>query len=614
MFLSFNAFSQKNNLFESIEYKIAYQNGTRVRTGLPGENYWQNRSDYVINANFNPETKIITGHLQVTYYNESPDSLNSMVLKLMQNVYKKGAVRQMEVDEKILHEGIKIEQVMLDGKSLQDNAIKISGTVMRLTLPKAIHSKSSGILELDFITPMPTKAGYRSGTIDSTSFFIAYWFPQMAVYDDIFGWDTDEYVGIPENYNDFSNYEVSLTLPSQYNIWATGEHINAKEIFSPEIVKRIEQSKKDSKSVKIIDENDFRKADGKNKTWFFKAKDVPDFAWGTSDHFVWEGMAANNPTPKKTCWVQTVYPIGANNFDWAINISKNSIELFSKEFPGIPYPYFKHITFRGTEGGGMEFPMVANNDIAYDSTNTVLVTAHELAHNYFPFMMGVNERKYGWWDETMTTLMESYLKERIYPEQQVHGFYNRKVSFNYLAADHDILPLMTETSSMMKVMPSITNFYVKGPAAMDMLMELIGKEKFYEINKAFMNAWKGKHPTPYDYFYFFNTLYGENLNWFWDACFFSFGYPDLAISDASQNNEYLIIKIQNVGGWPIPFLIDIEYIDGTKSYETFKIDIWKSNPELTTIQMPANKKVESVSIDGRYSYESNPENNNFILK
>lgn len=166
---------------------------------------------------------------------------------------------------------------------------------MKVSLPRGIKSKSSGTLEIDFETPLPKSSGFRSGTIDSSSFSAAYWFPQIAVYDDIFGWDTDEYAGVPENYNDFSTYDVLLTLPSQYNIWATGEHLNKEEIFSSEVLKRIKKSGLSNEPVMILGESDFRKADGKNQTWKFKAENVPDFAWGASDHYVWEGMTANNP-------------------------------------------------------------------------------------------------------------------------------------------------------------------------------------------------------------------------------------------------------------------------------------------------------------------------------
>ncbi|MCK5705523.1 MAG: hypothetical protein KAI29_30445, partial [Cyclobacteriaceae bacterium] len=276
VFIATSVYGQKTTLYESKEYKQAYEKETRLRSGLPSESYWQNKSDYEIEAHFDPKTRMITGHLKVLYFNESPDSLNSIVVKLMQNLYKKGAVRQMAVDEINIHEGIKIENVTYKGQEIQDNAINQTGTIMRVSLPSGILSKSSGSLEMDFETPLPKSSGFRSGTIDSSSFFSAYWFPQVAVYDDIFGWDTDEYVGIPENYNDFSTYEVSLTLPSQYNIWATGKHLNKEEIFSSEILKRIKKSEISDEPVMILGEGDFRKADGKDQTWKFKAENVPD--------------------------------------------------------------------------------------------------------------------------------------------------------------------------------------------------------------------------------------------------------------------------------------------------------------------------------------------------
>ena len=608
------AYSQQGSFYESIEYKRAYEKGTRLRTGVPGEAYWQNRSDYEIKATFEPVSRLIEGHLKVTYFNESPDSINLLVFKLMQNVYKKGGNRQMAVDEINIHDGIKIENVKVNEELLDERSINISGTVMRISLSSFISSNSTGVIELDFITPLPKASGYRSGTIDSTSFFAAYWFPQLAVYDDIIGWDMDEYVGIAENYNDFSTYQVELTLPSQYNIWATGEHLNKEEIFPSEVIKRISVSKISSKPVMIISEKDFRQEDGKTYTWKFKADNVPDFAWGTSDHYVWEGVAANNPNPRNPCWVQSAYPIGAKNFDWVVDVAKKAVEIFSNSFPGVPYPYFKHISFRGTQGGGMEFPMLANNNIQFDSVNTVMVTAHELAHNYFPFMMGINERKYGWWDETMTTLMESYVNQKGYPSLKQRGFLNRKISFNYLAPNHDILPIITETSNIMKVYPAVTNFYVKGPAGMDVLVNIIGANKFYAYTKEFMEIWVGKHPTPYDFFYFINEQEGESLNWFWDAWFFSYGYPDLGITHAEQNDEYLTVTLKNVGGLPIQFKLIINYTDGSALEEDFSVKAWKDNLENISVRIPIAGIIENVSIDNRFAYDVDPSNNDFQIK
>jgi hypothetical protein len=608
------SFGQKSALFESREYKAAYERGTRSRDGLPTEKYWQNHASYDIKAEFDPTTHLITGHLSVKYFNESPDSLNSIIFKLMQNVYQKGAVRQMAVDVVNLHDGIVIRNVRFEGADIPESFVSHSGTVMSIKLPGYIRKSSHCTISMDFVTPVPVTSGFRSGTVDSTSFFIAYWFPQVAVYDDIFGWDKDEYVGVPENYNDFSSYKVELKLPSQYNIWATGKHMNEKEIFSEAVLLRIEESKVSKIPVTIIDEKDFRKEDGKKHTWKFEAENIPDFAWGASDHYIWEGMAARNPNPSSLCWVQTAYPRGAANFDWVLGVAKNSVEVFSNGFPGVPYPYFKHITFRGTKGGGMEFPMIANNNIAVDSIGTIMVTAHELAHNYFPFMMGVNERKYGWWDETMTTMMESYLHEKVYPDHKINWFFDFKTSFPYLSPGHDILPLMTETSSMMKVMPTIINFYNKGPAMMQILEKYLGTRKLHLLIKEFMNTWAGKHPTPYDFYYFINNQTGENLNWFWDACFFSNGYPDLAISKAVQNESYITVTVKNIGGLPVHFLMTLYYEDGEKSDESFDMSIWKTNLEEFTFRIAVNKKVEKLHLDETQYFDSNPKNNLYHLK
>jgi len=601
-------------LYESRELDRAYQNSTRSRTGVPGDHYWQNHSNYTITARFQPKESKVTGKLSVVYFNESPDTLNSIVFKLMQNVYKKGANRQMQVDEQILHDGVIVNNIRCGGNETIAEMNSLSATVANVSLPDELLPGSSVTIKLDFETPIPKQSGYRSGTIDSSSFFVAYWFPQIAVYDDIFGWDREQYVGVPEAYNDFSDYQVHLTLPSEYQVWATGDVTNESEVYSKPVLERIGKSKKSETTVRILTENDFKRPDGKELTWKFNAIHVPDFAWGASDHYLWEGQAAQNPGPENLCWVQSAYPAGAAYFNMVSGIAKTSVELFSREFPGIPYPYFKHITFRGTEGGGMEFPMMANNDVAHDSANTILVTAHELAHNYYPFMMGINERKFGWWDETMTTLMEGYVNDKAYPDEKVSGFFDRNVSFNFLGPAHSMVPLIMETSNIMKEFASITNFYIKGPAAMDVLQNLIGKESFIEYNKAFMEVWKGKHPTPWDYFYFFNEKAGEDLNWFWNSWFYSFGHADLSFGDVTQSDQYVKLRIKNKGGFPVPFTILAKCDDGTMIEEKVNISAWESDTNELIYRILTNKKVTSVTLDFLGSYDADPANNTYTME
>ncbi|MDZ7607619.1 MAG: hypothetical protein U5K79_18970 [Cyclobacteriaceae bacterium] len=296
-------------LFESRELDIGYQKSTRLRTGMPGEQYWQNHSNYTITARFQPGESKLTGKLTVVYYNESPDTLKSIVFKLMQNVYKKGANRQMPVDELILHDGVIVKNIRCGGNETPAEMNSLSATVVNVNLPDELLPGANLTIKLDFETPIPKASGYRSGTIDSSSFFVAYWFPQIAVYDDIFGWDKEQYVGVPETYNDFSDYQVHLTLPSEYTVWATGELTNESELYSKPVLERIKKSKKSETTIRILTEKDFKKPDGNELTWKFNASKLYlYFAWGASDHYLWDGQAAQNPGPENLCWVQSAYP------------------------------------------------------------------------------------------------------------------------------------------------------------------------------------------------------------------------------------------------------------------------------------------------------------------
>ena len=615
MALSANA--QITRIYESREYKQAIEQHTRTRQGLPGKAYWQNSSNYDINATFDPRKGEIWGIANIHYQNNSPDSLIYVVVKVMQNFYKKGAARQMEVPIVDITDGVHLDSVRYNGKLMSSNMRSERGTNVLLFLPDAIRSGQSADFSISYHLKMPLKEGIRTGAADSTSYFMGYWFPQMAVYDDIFGWDTDQYIGIPENYNDFSDYKVSLTLPGQYMIWATGKLENPEEMYPSDVLTKIRDSQTSNEVVHILTAKDWKtirkKAPG-TRTWKFVAHQVPDFAWATSDHYLWDGAAAKNPDPQHTCWVQAVYPAKAYNFDEVTGIAQKSIEIMSAGFPGIPYPYFEHITFNGGSGGGMEFPMMANNESVPDMMNTMLITAHEIAHNYFPFLMGINERKYGWFDETMTSMMEEYVNKKGYPSLRPRGLYSKSFFYYNFGGRDDDLPLMTETSNIMKEMTSIFNFYTKGPIAMEALQSLIGENHFNQYVKDFMFEWAGKHPTPYDLFYYINERYGQNLDWLWQHWFFDYGYADVGIASVKQSNQMLSIDITNEGGMPVPVRLKITYSDDSTREENVSISVWKENPEHYVLNIQNNKAIKKVSIDPQAFYDVNRDNDKFEVK
>lgn len=570
---------QTQSIYESLEIQQALKNKTRTRAGIPGENYWQNHINYKIIADVDPQTGTITGYVNIEFTNNSPDTLRLIYLKLKQNLYQKGAKRARQILPDNVHRGVEIKMIKHDGKEITCTDHFPKGTSWQVNLTNYILPKNNTIITIEFVTKLPSPTEIRTGAYDETSYFAGYWFPQLAVYDDIFGWDTEEYLGNSETYNNFANYDVKLTLPKDFLCWATGKLINAEEIFNPEYLKKIRKSQNSSEIIHIVQQEDLKKGKvlGKSKrnTWHFKADTITDFAFAFSDHYVWDACSANNPDTAHTCWVNVAYPANNKKYIGVIDMAKMAIEYFSNEFPGLPYPYPVHTTFNGLKGGGMEFPMMANNANSDNYERLQVITNHEIAHNYFPFAFGLNERRFGWMDEMFTTQMEIYYMNTLAEKSDIENKSWHKLRYLVYAGKYFDLPVITESSTVIKPKSQHLNFYDKTLFALQSLKSIIGEDYFIEYLKKFMITWRGKHPSPYDFFYFYNELSGQNLNWFWHKWFFSFGMINLNLKSVTSEGPKTILSVENSGGMPVPVTVKYTESNGEGIKLNFDASVWK---------------------------------------
>jgi hypothetical protein len=313
LILSITLFAQSNYYIPRNVLK-AYEKGTRSFDGNPGPDYWQNFSEYKISVSIEPSSRILSGSETIVYYNNSPDSLNEIVIRLYPNISKPTSRRDFNIPDEAITEGVKITSFILNNNKLNIDDKKIfrySGTNLRVILNEKIAPSTKTKIEIEWSFEIPKTSFARMGTYDSTSFFIAYWYPQVAVYDDIDGWDYNEYTGHTEMYNDFSNFEVDIKVPAGFHVWSTGIWQNPNEILSDEFLKRYEQAKKSDKVIRIFTNQDLmNKNRYKSKeafhTFKFKAESVPDFAFGVSDHYLWD--AVSYPTPdNKRIYIAAAY-------------------------------------------------------------------------------------------------------------------------------------------------------------------------------------------------------------------------------------------------------------------------------------------------------------------
>ena len=442
--------AQNDSLFYPLNIKKAYNNITRSYNGKPGSRYWQNHSVYHINVEIDPETSILKGEETVNYFNDSPDTLKQIVLRLYQNIYKKGNPRQFAVSAADLTDGMSINTMEINGEEIDLNnreKVNYTFTNMFITLPSPLLPGKNIELKTDWQFHITQKSNIRMGQYGNGNFFIAYFYPQIAVYDDVDGWDRYEYFGAVEFYNDFSDFDVAVTVPSGYLVWGTGILNNPEKVYKKELYKKYQLAENSDTVVHLITAEDYEKGKltrgGNKNTWQFHAGNVTDFAFAASEHYLWDAtsLVVDSATGRRVL-TDAIYPDSARNFDKVAGFAKTTIAYLSNELPGVPFPY-SHITVfcNGKNGGGMEFPMMVNNGIEEDLDGTLGLTFHEIAHNYFPFIMGINERKYAWMDEGWATFLPRETIERY----DTGADYQKKLVKRYLATaggETDIPPIV----------------------------------------------------------------------------------------------------------------------------------------------------------------------------
>jgi hypothetical protein len=578
LIFSSQVFSQQ--LFTTTNIQNAYKKETRTSFGKPGKNYWQNFANYNIKVSFDPSTQLLKGSETIAFENNGPDTLKEVIIRLYPDLYKKGVQRLSNIAEKDLNDGVQIESFRIGEENItnfQDREKAfMRNTLLHIRPSQAVMPHTKTNFEISWHYKVNTGSPVRTGMVDSTSYFIAYFFPRLAVYDDVDGWDTWSYNGSQEFYNDFGNFEVEITAPTKYVVWATGDRQNPSDNFSKNILDKIKAASLDTAIIHVIDSTDYSKNDVFKKdptgVWKFSATNVTDFAFALSDHYLWDASSVlvDSSTGRRTVAEAAYNKIHKDYFDVA-NQAHQTVYLTSHYYPKYPFP-FNHITvFDGTDQ--MEYPMMVNDNPTPTHKDAVQLTTHEIFHSYFPFFMGINETQYAWMDEGWATIGESVLSPKM-GEPEDEGIFS-KTRYERISGTNQYVPLITNTKEYSGAAYA-ANSYGKGGLCYYVLQDLLGDEIYFKSLHQYMNDWHGKHPTPYDFFYSFNNASGQDLNWFWKRWFFGWEYPDLAIKKVEKNKSNFKITIENKGGLPIPVFLNIFSKDGKESVEKYTAKVWKN--------------------------------------
>jgi hypothetical protein len=411
-------FAQNSDFYMPLNIKQAYTNKTRSFDGNPGPDYWQNKADYKIHVNLEPHKGILIGTEEIQYFNNSPDSLWELVIHLFPNIYKKGNSREFNIDFTDAGEGVILNEILLNDRPIDitDTGcwIEYLHNDILLNLEKPLYPGEKIEITISWQYTVNKKSHMRTGMVDSTSYFIAYFFPRLAVYDDIDGWNYHKYSGISEFYNDFGSFNVSITVPGNYIVWATGSLQNGEEILTDTYYKRFQAAQTSDSTIHIIDSTeclvDIKTTSVKSNIWQFKANNVNDFAFAISDHYLWDAtsLVVDEKSGRRVL-IEAAYNKNSKDFYEVATIARQSIHYMSTVFPGIPFPFPNQTIFNGLDE--MEYPMMVNDKSVANKSYLLKLTSHEISHAYFPFYMGINETKYGWMDESWACFIEYQICE-----------------------------------------------------------------------------------------------------------------------------------------------------------------------------------------------------------
>ena len=594
----------------------AYKNKTRDVSGNPGEAYWQNSAVYNIKLKVAPPDRTIKGSEDIVYTNNSLDTLKILNFKLYMNNHKPGAARQRQVGKDYLTSGVHIDNYIENGtsktwKSEADGVDKI------IKLSKSLAPKESINLHFDWHYDVSVQSG-REGAIDSTTFFIAYFYPRVAVYDDYRGWDTMTFTGAQEFYNDFNNYTLQVTVPKNYIVWATGDLQNTDDVLQPKYADMLKKSIVSDSIFKIATPDDLKTAQitkqNDYNTWIFKASDITDVALALSNHYNWDaGSVVVDSVTMRRASVQAAYDDKSVDFHKMVSFGKHALNWFSNNYPGVPYPFSKSTIVRGF--ADMEYPMMVNDSSTPDFNFSRFVAEHEIAHSYFPFYMGINETRFAFMDEGWATTLEHLIGiADLGKVKAVKAFQNFRVKhwINDKNMEEE-LPIITP-ANILKGVAYGNNAYGKAALGYLALKDMLGDITFKNALLGYMDRWHGKHPIPWDFFFSINDLSGQNLDWFWNSWYFSHNYIDISIKSVKVERKKVILNLQNIGGMPAPF----DIIVTTKSGDTKKIHetsaVWKANLKETDIVLKDIKNVSSIKIDGGIFMDADTSNNSWKNK
>ena len=588
------------------EIARAYAKGTRSSSGKPGKKYWQNHGRYTISVSMAPPDKTIKGVEEITYFNNSPDTLRSLNMKLIVNVHSAGRGGAGANPDA----AIKVDNIQVNGAKLDwdNNTAITTNQMVDLKSPLMPHDSLKLNITWHYLL---SKGLGREGVLDSTTFYLAYFYPRVSVYDDYRGWDTQPHAGGLEFYNDFNDYTLNVTVPKNYIVWATGTLRNPNQVLQADAAKKLQESMTSDSTIHIATAQDLANknitAQNAANTWVWTSTNITDVALAVSDHYDWDAASVLvDDKAQRRVSVQAAFADASQDFHHYVQFARNSLDWFSHNLPGVPYPFPKTTSVQGF--ADMEYPMMVNDSHVTDLVFAQLVQDHEIAHTYFPFYMGTNESRYAFMDEGWATTFELLIGTAERGKKSADDFYKRFRVTRWINGPHEKeMPIITPS-------PDVTfgggnNAYGKPSLSYLALKDMLGDDLFKKALHTYMANWNGKHPIPWDYFNSMKKGSGKNLDWFFYNWFFTPYYIDLALEKAGKASGGYTLSIKNIGGFAVPFDVNVTYADGTTEAFHQTPVVWEKDQKNISVNIKTSKEVKSIALDGGIFMDANVKDN-----
>ena len=605
-------------------------NAYRAADGTPGPAFWQNRADYTIKAALDPATHSVSGTVQIRYTNNSPGPLDVIWLLLEQNLYKPESRGNLSLGGRpgVLSEvplgitqGMILDdvRVTMGGRTVAVQPI-ISDTRGLIRLPAALPTGGKAVVDIRYHYTVPKEPwGGRTGWMDSKNgpiYSIAQWYPRVAVYDDLRGWDALPYLQ-QEFYLEYGDFDYSVTVPANWIVASPGELQNPDEVLTSTERARLAQARQSDKTVIIRRWNEPRPSGG-TRTWHFIMHDSRDVAFGASPAFNWDAARMNLPGAR-TGLAMSVYPVEATNWGRSTEYLKDSVERYSAKW--YPFPWPNALNVAGP-AAGMEYPAMAFDPIDASPKVLFYVTAHEIGHSWFPMLVGFNERRNAWMDEGINTFIDVYESDEFN-----HGEYAPKRDSEYapgggnpadeilkVLADPDAPPIMSRADTIPDQYRHPVTYFKTALGMVILREQILGPDRFDPAFRRFIAAWAFKHPTPADFFRAMESEAGEDLSWFWRGWFYNNWQLDLAVTgitpfpnDAAFKGA--LVTVQSLDKMVLPVTLRVTFADGTSRDMRLPAETWIRQAS-TRVPVISNSPIVRAELDPDHKIPDKDRSNN----